>query len=160
MNLELIERFRVTPDVVRITNEALKAQGKKGFEAFVLWTGAAHDGDFTVRNAYIPGQIATRTEDGVCVTVNGVELHRLNVWLFERSETLACQVHTHPTEAYHSETDDTFPIVTALGGLSIVVPYFARNGIQGSGVAAYRLRLSGWHHLNRDEFERAIHLES
>jgi hypothetical protein len=159
MNLELIERFHVTLDVVRVTNDALAVQGEKGFEAFVLWTGVALDGVFTVQNAYVPRQIATRTEDGVCVTVTGVELHRLNVWLFERGETLACQVHTHPKQAYHSETDDTFPIVTALGGLSIVVPDFARSGIQGSGVAAYRLTRSGWHQLTPTEFERSIYLE-
>lgn len=32
------------------------------------------------------------------------------------------QVHTHPSEAFHSETDDAFPVVHKTGFLSLVIP--------------------------------------
>jgi hypothetical protein len=35
------------------------------------------------------------------------------------------QVHTHPREAFHSPTDDAFPIVHTIGFLSLVIPNFA-----------------------------------
>lgn len=34
------------------------------------------------------------------------------------------QVHTHPEEAFHSETDDAFPIIHKPGFLSLVIPNF------------------------------------
>jgi hypothetical protein len=34
------------------------------------------------------------------------------------------QVHTHPFEAFHSRTDDAFPIVHTRGFLSLVIPDF------------------------------------
>jgi hypothetical protein len=37
------------------------------------------------------------------------------------------QVHTHPFEAFHSETDDVFPIVHTTGFLSLVIAQPARG---------------------------------
>jgi hypothetical protein len=95
----------------------------------------------------VPKQTAYKLREGLCVRVDGSELHRLNVWLYENSERLAIQVHSHPTEAYHSETDDTYPIVTTRGGLSLVVPDFCRNGVRGAATALYRLNHEGWTEL-------------
>jgi hypothetical protein len=39
------------------------------------------------------------------------------------------QVHTHPGEAFHSSTDDAFPIVHTPGFLSLVIPNFAMGPI-------------------------------
>lgn len=118
--------------------------GAKGFEMFVFWSGVfAGDGRFLVHSAHVPRQTATRSRDGLTVRVEGEALHRLNVWLYEHTQILAAQVHAHPTDAYHSETDDTFPIVTALGGLSLVVPDFCRCDLFTDS-AAYRLTPEGW----------------
>lgn len=35
------------------------------------------------------------------------------------------QVHTHPGAAYHSATDDAFPLIHSPGFLSLVIPRFA-----------------------------------
>jgi hypothetical protein len=34
------------------------------------------------------------------------------------------QVHTHPGEAFHSRTDDAYPIIHTPGFLSLVIPKF------------------------------------
>jgi hypothetical protein len=39
------------------------------------------------------------------------------------------QVHTHPTEAFHSPTDDAFPIIHKPGFLSLVIPNFGLGPI-------------------------------
>lgn len=39
------------------------------------------------------------------------------------------QVHTHPAEAFHSRTDDEYPIVHSVGFLSLVIPNFARGPV-------------------------------
>lgn len=39
------------------------------------------------------------------------------------------QVHTHPGSAYHSATDDAFPIISTPGFLSLVFPRFAMGPV-------------------------------
>jgi hypothetical protein len=44
--------------------------------------------------------------------------------LAKRGEGVRLQAHTHPLEAFHSATDDDFPIIQTAGFLSLVVPNF------------------------------------
>lgn len=154
--LEGIDRFLVPVQIVRETETALRAAGARGLEVFVLWSGVANGRLFEVRCAHLPRQTSYRLELGLCVRVEGDELHRLNRWLFDAGERLAVQIHAHPTDAYHSATDDAFPIVTALGGLSVVVPNFGRDGLLGMGTRAYRLGVTGWRALDATELGRLI----
>ena len=39
------------------------------------------------------------------------------------------QVHTHPFEAFHSATDDAYPLLFDAGFLSLVIPNFARGAV-------------------------------
>lgn len=139
-----MRRFAVSRELLRDTEEALRHAGRSGDELFVLWSGTQDGETFRVRSAHVPRQTAHRSHHGVCVTVKGAELHKLNLWLFEARETLAVQIHTHPEDAYHSETDDEFPIVTAIGGASIVVPRFAEDGVTAEDTAVFRLTADGW----------------
>ena len=154
--LEAITRFVVPAEVVRGTDAQLRAAGRTRSECFVLWSGVQEQDSFHIRTGHVPRQTAYASPDGLCVRVEGDELHRLNVWLFDHGEQLAVQVHSHPTEAYHSDTDDTYPIVTVRGGLSLVVPDFGHAGLLGDGVAYYRLGLSGWDQLSLHEAKRII----
>lgn len=153
-----LRRFRVPPHVVAVTDRALREAGAQGAERFVLWAGRVDGDEFWADTAYIPAQTSHTLPDGLCVTVHGDELHKLNRWLYENSQTLAVQVHSHPTRAYHSETDSTYPIVTQRGGLSIVVPDFAQRGVAGPGVAAYRLDSRGWRRVRGRKLGRLLAL--
>jgi hypothetical protein len=155
-----IKLFVASAQIVRSTNEALREAGLDRYERFVLWTGVSKGDTFTVRTTHVPAQTAYRTSDGVCVRVNGDALHRLNRWQYEHGETLAVQIHTHPEVAYHSNTDDTYPIVTELGGLSVVVPEFARNGLTGGGIVAYRLGRDGWDELSSTDTQAVLVMEA
>lgn len=146
---EYIERFLVPTELADETDELLREAGKSGLERFVLWSGTITDTTFQVKTLHMPRQTAYKNPDGLSVRIDGPELHRLNVWLYEHKERLAIQVHSHPTEAFHSDTDDSYPMVTTRGGLSLVVPDFARRGVQGSGTALYRLDEDGWYEINR-----------
>jgi hypothetical protein len=124
----------------------LRTSGDRGFEALVLWAGrwrGAEPGVFDVDLALMPRQRATRTEDGVAVIVDGDALFEMNVLLNERGLRLVVQLHSHPNDAYHSETDDRYSVVTARGGLSLVVPHFARAAFSLEACATYRLEEGG-----------------
>jgi len=52
-------------------------------------------------------------------------------------EGVRLQVHTHPAEAFHSATDDEWPVVHMPGFLSLVIPNFAKGepGLEGCHLA-------------------------
>lgn len=144
MTLETIQTFRIKQETVEHTEEALREAGKNGDERFALWTGTARGSLFCVDHLYVPQQRGYQFDEGVCVRVGADALHELNVWLYRNRQILAIQIHTHPQDAYHSDTDDTYPIVTTLGGLSLVVPRFCSEGLLCNGLAVYRLGADGW----------------
>jgi len=137
-----IKTFVVPAEVVLGTADFLREVGQRGEEGFVLWCGRKETVDrfrFTV--AYIPEQRAYKTEHGLLVVVEGEALFQVNKQLYERGEILGGQVHTHPTLAYHSDTDDHYPLVTLIGALSLVIPNFAREAPDNkTSWAYYRLR--------------------
>src|SRR5260370_111004 len=58
--------------------------------------------------------------------------HWLNdFWCSLAQENLGVriQVHTHPGEAFHSPTDDAYPMIHTVGFLSLVIPNFALGPI-------------------------------
>lgn len=143
LTLKWITEFHVAAELVRETESSLKKAGREGYELFVLWSGLTDGSVFRVQDAHIPHQTSYRLESGLCVRVEGEALHKLNNWLFESGQLLAVQIHAHPTDAYHSDTDDAFPVVTMLGGLSLVVPDFCLLGLF-EGSVGYRLAQHGW----------------
>ena len=145
MSLSSCHRFSISAEHLADTERALSEAGGEGYERFAFWSGRPGDnGLFEVRALHVPQQVSYRTCHGLLVRVEGPELHRLNIWLFEHKQILAAQVHAHPTDAYHSDTDDAFPVVTIDGGLSIVVPNFCRQGLISPGTVIYRLCPDGW----------------
>ena len=156
---ESIREFFVPAHICDVSDRQLREAGLDGNERFVLWSGIVRDERLVIRTMHVPTQTAYRLSSGLCVRVEADELHRLNVWLYENSERLAVQVHSHPAEAYHSETDDAYPMVTTRGGLSLVVPEFCRYGVRGRNTALYRLSSKEWKALSASDARRILHME-
>ena len=145
-----VSSVSVPRTAVTAVHEHMRSVGRQGFEGLGLWVGAREDRHFSVRGAYIPAQRHIRTDEGVCVVIDAAELHRLNVWLFDRRLSLLAQIHSHPGRAYHSRMDDETAVATAVGCLSLVVPDFARDPIDLGRTAAYRLDAAGrWTEMPR-----------
>ena len=154
-----IREVRVPHDAVVQSHAHLRRVGLEGFEGLALWVGT-RDGDaFQVRETVVPRQRGSRTAHGVCVTIDAAELHRLNLWLYETRFTIVAQLHSHPTDAYHSDTDDEFPIATLVGSLSLVVPDFAAAPFALRRCATYRLQRDGsWAALAAAEVESLVRI--
>jgi hypothetical protein len=56
--------------------------------------------------------------------VGGTWLNNFWAQLADRNLGVRVQVHTHPEDAFHSPTDDDWPIVHTPGFLSLVIPNF------------------------------------
>jgi hypothetical protein len=126
----------------------LQLVGRSHFEGFALWAGVRSGSDFHVRKTLVPRQAAHASDLSVCVSVDGDELHRMNVWLYQHGFVLVAQLHSHPQEAYHSETDNEYPIVATIGAFSLVLPDFAKHPFSLETTAVYRLMEHGWKELS------------
>jgi hypothetical protein len=145
---------------VEFIYEHLRQAGTKGVEGVGLFYGEQQNNQFFISRSIIPAQRAYRTKEGLLYMVPGEELHRLNVWAYENSVKLIAQIHSHPTEAFHSETDDDYPMVTTIGGYSIVIPDFASGPIDLKHWEVYQLRPEkGWIHLSPIEVAERFIME-
>lgn len=57
--------------------------------------------------------------------VDSAWLDEFWIALADANRGIRVQIHTHPHEAFHSPTDDAFPIIHKPGFLSLVIPRFA-----------------------------------
>lgn len=123
----------------------LAEAGRAGVEGFTAWAGVQHGHRFDVKETIIPKQTAHRGNGGLYVLIDADELFIMNRWLYENQMTLIAQIHSHPTDAYHSELDDEIPIATTQGCVSLVVPDFARSPFDLRQCAGFRLSaLNNW----------------
>jgi hypothetical protein len=136
-----IGKFIIQSDVLSNTIEFLREMGSFGYEGFALWSGSFEtDNAFRFKTALIPEQKPMITDEGHLVIVEGEALFKVNKTVHQLGQILGGQVHTHPTTAYHSATDDHYPLVTLLGALSVVIPDFGKNAPADLGHwAFYRL---------------------
>ena len=112
-------RLRVTQDLVCKTFRILQDCGRGKCECAVYWVGPTEE-ELVDR---IEHPIHKRSAFGYEILDNWLT----ELWkrLAESRRSVKVQVHTHPGEAFHSSTDDQWPIVSQAGFLSIVIPDFA-----------------------------------
>lgn len=151
MGLQDVTRVLLRADLLDYTHETLRKIGEDLAEGLVLWAGRKRGTTFSVAAVIRPTQRAVESESGLSVRTDSAAIHQVNALLYKNALELVAQVHSHPGEAYHSELDNAIPLVTTAGGLSLVVPDFARGPADLSTYAAYRLTVEGrWEEIERD----------
>jgi hypothetical protein len=143
-DLTAIATVELPTELAARTQQHLRETGRRGLEGMALWAGSVAGLTARITEVIVPRQQGHRTEHGLAVSVSGDELHRINVHLYRTKQKLLAQVHSHPTEAYHSAMDDRYAIATALGSFSIVVPDFATGPFSLAEFATYRLLEGRW----------------
>ena len=89
-----------------------------------MWVGPWAD-PLSIERAVHPAHTATAAH----IHVENDWISSLWMMLAEEHAGVRVQVHTHPGAAYHSATDDAFPVVHTSGFLSLVIPNFAQGPI-------------------------------
>jgi len=116
--------------------------GQGECECAVFWTGPA--GDDVVDGVEHP--IHRRSPYGYDVESGWITELWKNLAATKRS--VKAQVHTHPGEAFHSATDDHWPIISQAGFISIVIPDFASGRPSLDRAWVGRLTADGrWDHV-------------
>lgn len=111
--------LRLRARLLAETFEHFRTCGQGRRECQVLWTGPWAQPDtitMAVHSAHRAHAGGFQVED--------VWLNEFWVNLAARGHGVRVQVHTHPFEAFHSQTDDAYPIVQMPGFLSLVIPKF------------------------------------
>lgn len=117
--------------------------GKGRCECVIYWTGPASN-DRTVDGWMHP----THRRSPFGYQVDDRWLSKFWFQLADESRAIRAQVHTHPGAAFHSETDDRWPVISQPGFLSIVVPNLAIGAIDLKKMWAGTLTADGiWKHV-------------
>jgi len=127
-NHSIVPRIFLPLDIQEQTIAHIRECGSNGEEGFVVWSGVSRNGQIVVRSAVIPSEGALRRHLGIGFSDRAIE-HIADVIQF-KGEKLIAQVHSHPFGAFHSETDDRFPLIHRKGFLSIVIPFFGKHGFE------------------------------
>jgi hypothetical protein len=151
-----IRLITVNRAVVQRTLMALQEFGSHQLEGLVLWLGEIGLGKAHVVKALVPTQHPISGDEGLGYFVSGETLFELNRDLASTGLRLIAQVHSHPDEAYHSDADDRYAIVTADGGFSLVVPDFGHTSSDPASWAVYRLNQGEWQALSDKQAQEML----
>jgi hypothetical protein len=129
-------KHTITKSVLESVRTFMEERGSHGFEATAMLAGTTSG---AITRAVVPHQVGYRSQHGVAVEVTAEGKRQLAGALTLNERWLA-RIHSHPGDAFHSDTDDANPALTAQGALSIVVPFFGlglRRGIGSCAVFAF-----------------------
>jgi hypothetical protein len=121
--------YVVPQAVLDATRHTLRVAGGKRLEAVVLWIASPRvQTAVEIVTELVPPQIAYRSRDGVAVQIPDDVIAEI-IAALPAGFAVAARVHSHPSAAYHSSTDDDNALLSHQGAISIVVPDFARAPI-------------------------------
>jgi hypothetical protein len=109
----------IARDLFLETFSILRRCGAKRRECQVLWLSAPSADQITaVRHSKHHSTAAS-------LEVDPTWFNDLWFTLIREGFSIRAQIHTHGGAAWHSETDDSYPIIGTPGFVSVVVPRFA-----------------------------------
>ena len=143
--------YLVPQSVLDDSRAFLYMRGQIGCEGTALWVGRPSGNVVTITRLFVPDQVCFQAPTGVAVYLTE-EAHYTLTDNLDVGERFYIRIHSHPAEAYHSETDDANGVITHQGAISVVVPYFALEPIDLAHCAIFRLEHGkGWLPISSDE---------
>jgi len=111
--------LQLARSIVHKTFHTFRECGRGECECVAYWTGPAYASliDGLEHPVHLRSALGYQVDDGWLTTF----------WkaLGASERSIKAQIHTHPAGAFHSATDDEWPIVSQAGFISIVIPDFA-----------------------------------
>ncbi len=137
----MIVRYQIPLALLTQSFHELRSCGGGRRECQVVWLSPWH----------APGVITevihtTHTASAAGFTVDESSLTVLWKRLADTQAGVRVQVHTHPGGAFHSSTDDSWPVIHTSGFLSLVIPNFGLGEIGFKGAYLAEIGPDGrWH---------------
>jgi len=130
--------LRVPAAVIDATFRTLSGCGQERSECVVYWTGPV-----AIPRVVDGWDHPTHRRSRWGYQIDDAWLTQYWFRLGRDARAIRAQVHTHPGAAFHSATDDEWPIVSQAGFLSVVIPNFARGPIRWGAMWAGHLTEEG-----------------
>lgn len=141
-----LERVRIPRKVMDQTLTFMRQCGAEFKEGMALWAGTVQDDRHAeITTLILPQQNAVSSPLGGHLSLPLAARQQLTRQLDAKNELLLAQVHSHPGEAFHSETDSLYPILLHEGAISVVIPDFGNIQFKDFSEVAI-LRLRRWPH--------------
>ena len=115
----------VPKSIVETTDRYLSVSREEGVEVVVYWSGRQEANGLVVRKVWFPAQ----SSSPYSFAVGSKALFELNIGMYRLGHELVGQVHTHPSDAFHSEADDENAVCLQSGAISAVVPGFGQYSV-------------------------------
>lgn len=147
-------RGLIVPVAVRKkTDSYLLVSRRNGVEVVLLWSATPNTNPLQVKTVWFPRQVSGKA----FFQVPEEQLFEINKEISKVDQVLVAQVHTHPTLAFHSSTDDEFAIASHEGAYSIVVPEYGSVSVSDYAQCAYFVkRARNWRQLTISESQQLI----
>jgi hypothetical protein len=149
-----ISRYLIPLEIISTTQSYLKKLGSENLEGIAYWTGIFKGSEAIVRNVIFPADYANNSAGSFAFSSVDLETaFKVGNEIHKRKEYLLLQLHTHPYEAFHSFTDNNYPISHRVGFISIVIPHFARFPMEDRSTwKVYKYKGKGkWRPLGKRE---------
>jgi proteasome lid subunit RPN8/RPN11 len=127
--------------------DALRAAGTDGCELMLYFIGTVAGTEGDVTRIVVPRQ----RRSAVDCEPDMAEIVRITSEIVDRGEALLWQLHSHPSSAFLSGTDRTYPASHKLGWFSAVAPAFGAGiGNDLADVRVFERRgVTSWDELDR-----------
>jgi hypothetical protein len=144
--------YELRPGVLQETQRLLHARSRSRSEAYTVWVG-----ELEAKRAVVWEAWPVEAEaDSWHAMISFDEVLKLGARVAMRNWFIVAQLHTHRGGAFHSPTDDAYPISSQVGFLSIVVPNFGGDP-PGVGWAYYEHEGAGrWRPIPEQEVRNRI----
>ena len=130
--------YRVTKAQLQGTFSELRRCGRGRRECQVAWLSSWGRLELITRMIHVE-----HSATAVGFELADDALTRLWRDLAHTGEGIRVQIHTHPGAAFHSVTDDRWPLVHTPGFLSLVIPSFAMGEVGFDGAHLVELDSAG-----------------
>lgn len=140
------------------TADVLRASGDRheAHEGVAYWAGRRAGGDIFVTTCIAPAATTTYGSFDTSAHTNA----KVVMYLANAGLELLGQVHSHPGKFVdHSDGDDKRALMPYEGFLSIVVPHYARRGMQPLTICGVHVFDNSWfRRLHNSEIEACFHV--
>ena len=130
--------YRLPRRMIDETFSTLRSCGAGERECKLYWLSSWSDVDQLIEVTH-PGHDSSRYG----LTIHDGWITKFWNELADRGLGVRVQVHTHPGAAFHSPTDDAFPLIHEVGFLSLVIPDFAFGEVGFDGAYLTEIQADG-----------------
>lgn len=119
--------IQISKSIFDTTLHQLQKVGEDYKEGIAYWSGILNRSNGIIKNVIFADDYPEFHNEPYFANVSLETSFKIGEKIHQRNEFLFAQIHTHPSDAFHSFVDNNYPISHRIGFLSVVIPNFGKN---------------------------------